>query len=197
MTMMCARQRVAFPYNTVDISQVYDPFDVRKLCVNFITWMEPTPYTTPLYIYKMGDGVFATFEEHKELERKLISPIYVLTKKPNAHTIFIDKKNWFNIVNGIPDFKFQEYMGRCDPNPDGKSLGDCVVGNATGLVKPLSLLKYLENVESNEKDGYTVPKLFQKTGIIFASIVLIVFLVALFAVVWLLFKNEKTGRYGD
>lgn len=190
MSLMCAMQKDFFPFNTSEITQMYDPFDIQEKCINFITWMEPTPYTTPLYIYKVNEGSFVTFEEHKDWEHELMSPIYVLTTEPTEKTIFPDKHNWFNKVNGVPDFKFTQYMGRCTPNPEGIELIQCIIKNATGLVKPLSLLDQLEKIQHKEA-VHTLPRLVQKRGLVFISVVLIIFLLSLFSVIWILTKTKK------
>ena len=186
MSLMCAKKVQAFPYNSVDVQQAYDPFHIEPDCVNFIVWMEPNPYTTPLFIYKTEQGVYSTFENlNHKLTRLQLSPIYVLTETPTPLSIRPDKR-WFKIVDGIPQFKFKNYQGRCIPDPDGVDLLECSIYHDINLIKPLSLLQYMKAIEG--KESPIVDTVVTKTNTFVILIVLVIFLLTLFLVVRMLLK---------
>jgi hypothetical protein len=191
LSLVCATQVDAFPYNTSDLKHQYDPFHVDNLCINFTTWLEPTPYTTPLHLYSNGTGVFPTFEEHKDLPRAETSVVYVLTNKPMKHTIFPGKKRWFKMVDGVPQFRFRSYQGRCIPDPDGVTLDKCTLVHDLNETKPMSLINYLQKLDAKDRKGMLIPSMFKKSGTWFSLLVFALFLITLLATIWILTKNEK------
>lgn len=160
MSLICAVQseQGEKQYSTTVIRNQYDPFKNDKKCVYFLAWTTPTPYTTPMYVYENGEVSF----ERKKKENDNVGQlkiVYVLTKHPKKGTIFVGKKNWFPIqANGIPDFKFSSYMGRCVPDPNGEDLKECTLRHDLNLVRPKSLLDVLnsdevDRVSVKEKKG--------------------------------------------
>lgn len=60
MSLFCAKQRDTFPWDTVSIQPVYDPYDINNECVYFTTYTKPVPWTTPLYVHVRGTFDFPT-----------------------------------------------------------------------------------------------------------------------------------------
>jgi len=162
MKLMCATNLTDFPYRTIIINQIYDPWDYldsHETCAeNFYVWLNPTPNTTPLYFYIHEKGLFITFDELKDRRKKANvepadSPIYVLTEKPYKTSVrvsSIGNNEWFKIKNDIPDFKFSIQNGYCIPNPKGEeTLNDCLKYIYTNQIKPKSLKEKL--LEKNNK----------------------------------------------
>jgi len=128
-----------------------------------LTWLEPVPYATPLYIYKDGNGIYPSFIKmnSKRFEELNFSPIYVLTKEPKKSTIRPegneDLHDYFLIESGVPQFRFEKYMGRCVPNPRGEKLEFCTLMNDLNLIRPQTLLDYLgDNARKTRKKYYNI-----------------------------------------
>jgi len=180
-SLFCAKQS---NYTTISINPVYDPFDIQDNCVRFITWMQPTPYTTPLYIYNNGSNYIISFDKQPPPNyiNINISPIYVLVDpNTNVERILPSYKpvtSDFNIIDGIPQYYFSGLDGNCVPDPQGYSLGKCVTLYNKKILSPelsnkrFTLLNYLQYRYGNK--GTTNP--FEKVSvyvIILLSIMLI------------------------
>jgi len=138
-----------FPYNSVSIVHEYDPFYSDTTSTFFGAWLNPTPYTTPLHIYKKGNGILLSFDHIPTEVQTSISPIYVLTEKPRKTTV-LPKSDWFQIgKDGAPKFLFQRYQGRCIPNPNGIWLDQCSLEQNILYEHSSSLLKYLDQKKSS------------------------------------------------
>ena len=203
MRLICALQsRTAERnYNTVDISTQYDPFDDQPNCVYFLTWTLPVPYTTPLYLYNSSNGVLPSFEKRDDLKKNSLDTLYVLTDEPMEHTIFVDKKKWFKKwKDGTPNFLFKSYMGRCVPEPDGVPLEQCTLTHNLNMIEPTSLLQNLQKMAKDNKSKFSrsVPRFFKKVGIPWVAIIFGIFLLALFVVLFTVFKNknDNNGKSG-
>jgi len=129
MSLFCIKSDNSYPYGINSFQQIYDPFNIDDNCLLFITWMEPVPYSIPLYIYKIGNIIYPSLKINSKLTEIDISPIYVLNEKK------------FEKWNKVPQFRFSNYMGRCIPDPtNGVSIQNCVKHNKN---KPQTLLEYL------------------------------------------------------
>jgi hypothetical protein len=199
MILMCAKQSntAEKSYNTSEILATYDPFHIQDDCVYFLTWTMPKPYTTPLYLYKSGNGIFPSFKKMPDLQPVDIPTIYVLTDKPSENTIFVhkDDNTWFKTwKDGSPDFRFSSYLGTCIPDPNGESLEKCTLKHDIGMIRPVSLLDYLKT-NSDTKTyansvGTAVPTFFRKTNTLLSSVILGLFLLSLAVVSYTLFKQK-------
>jgi len=191
--LLCARQNKTWPYNMTEISQAYDPFHLEPMCSYFITWTLPVPYTTPLYIFKKGNNVIPSFDNTPPgsgWEKGSISPLFVLTKEPRKTTV-LPKKGWFNIKDGVPQFKFTNYSGRCIPDPDGVTLEECTVKDNEKNIRPISLLDYLNKIKKiGEKKKKRIPKFFEKSHSLVVSIILVIFLSVLLGIIIYLFHKK-------
>jgi len=102
MRMFCAKKNTAYPYSTSDVEAVYDMFNIKKDCVYFLTYNQPTPNTEPLYFHKIGNNVFPSFDplppyKSNKWSQTEISPIYVMTPKTVGN--LYNKKVNFQCVN--------------------------------------------------------------------------------------------------
>lgn len=55
MSLFCAQKNSSYPWDTVSIRVVYDPYDVNNDCVYFIAYNKPVPWTKPLFVHTKGD----------------------------------------------------------------------------------------------------------------------------------------------
>ena len=62
MQLFCAERRKEWPFDTVSVNVVYDPFHTSPSCVYFITFTHPVPYIVPLYLHTLNDRVFPDFD---------------------------------------------------------------------------------------------------------------------------------------
>jgi hypothetical protein len=196
-SLLCAKASRETGHETLSIKTVYDPFHLDSSCVMFIAWVEPVPYTTPLYIYKHGETIFPSFsskppsEFHKEI---LISPIYVLTE-PGQNITYVpgltDTPKEFGYQNEQPQFLFSGYQGRCLPDPDGMPLGECAVLYIENILDPElsdsgkqpTLLNQLQLIADYNKEKENV---FKKIGTVPIVISLFVLLLSIVIVILLL-----------
>ena len=113
---------------TLSVKPMYDPFDITGNCTRFIAWVEPVPNSTKLYLYKNGGGILPSFSRREHLEELLT--LYVLTGpeiKGERVPGFLGIQENFPVVNGVPQFRFTGYQGRCLPDPNGIPLDECIV----------------------------------------------------------------------
>ena len=75
------------PYDTKKIIYAYDPFDIKKESVSFLTWTQPVSGTVPLYLHiTPGGHSYPSFqpnppEENTGWTLNKLSPLYVLVDK--------------------------------------------------------------------------------------------------------------------
>jgi hypothetical protein len=62
----------------IDVSMIYDEYNTSGNCLRFIAWLIPTPYTTPLYVKKTEQGVYASFND-SDYNGSLELTVFVLT----------------------------------------------------------------------------------------------------------------------
>lgn len=156
--LLCAKN-VPNENVTIDVVQIYNPFDYIDNCVRFTAWFDPVPYTIPLYISKNGNSLSISLENKniKNYENLYFSPIYVLVdprlqlNRTRGHKATI---NDFKIVDDQPQFLFSGYQGGCLPDPDGIPLGQCMVSfvkNVLGKSFEPTLITYLNQTENKIK----------------------------------------------
>lgn len=168
---------------TTGVNHIYDPFNYEEKYTRFIAWIQPVPHSTPLYIYKRGDDIVASFDHETPKGYSHELTVYVLTDPRDGHSTvegFTDKT--FHIVNDQPVFTFTNFRGRCLPHPEGNlSMQKCTVTATKNLLniqqEQPSLLTYLSEVKGKKK--FELPTWF-------ISVVIIVFLLS---VSFLLIKN--------
>lgn len=146
MVLFCATGNDSETFTTISLKTLYDPFNVDNNCTRFIAWIDPVPYTTPLYIFSYGSDYFISFNkeppspEYSQIE---LSPIHVLVDSSSF------RKN-----NGIPQFKFSNYHGRCIPDPNGSRLSQCIQSNKANYAEEPSLLNYLRSKNKKETNPF-------------------------------------------
>jgi hypothetical protein len=161
--LICAKSSQT---ETIDISVLYDPFNIDVYCTRFLAWLEVTPNSLPLYIYKSGDSLLIT-----------LSPTPPENYSP--HTI--------PVIYVIKDvFTFSNSYGRCVPDPESKlSIDECMVLYNKNILEQKD--KY-PDILSYIGDRYGT-----KSGI--SGVLTIFFLVGALCLGLLLFiKNEKSRR---
>lgn len=175
--LFCAKDSLSSDFSTISLEQIYDPFDIDQNCVRFIAWLSPVPYSTPLYIVKNGDSIFASFE--KQNNQVYFSPIYVLLdprlqgyERMKGHSK--EKKN-FEIVNGIPNFLFSNYQGKCVPDPSGIPFEKCLVKSILENKVQPTMLNHLKKLYGQNWD------------LLFILIVFVILVIGLI----LIFKMKK------
>ncbi len=164
MIVFTAENSLTVPKYTTEVRQERDP-NVVVLAdrVSFIAWPGAVPYTVPLYLHRLKDKVYPSFNPNhpdigpkKEWTQELISPIYVIPE-----TVTADGRNFPGYELG-----FRCYHGsRCilDPHAE-ESLLDCL--NGCAQVPPLENIfdyvrrAFLSKKVSGEHGGTTVKKFF-------------------------------------
>lgn len=192
--LICAKRNLSGEknYNTLSVVTNYDPFNINDECIYFLTWTLPTPYTTPLYVYKSGGGILVSFKK-RNLPTAFLSPLFVLTEKPKENTILPGPKKWFNkMKNGTPDFLFRNDNGRCIPEPGGISLEECTLQTNLQMQRPLSLLDILKKESLAEKQVsniYKIPNFFKKTNNFVITVVITILFITLGIVIYLIINK--------
>lgn len=140
--LFCAKDTADASFLTTNLEIQYDPYNYEENCVSFITWVEPVPHTTPLYIFKSGQRILPTFsrsevpQDYVELD---FSPIYVLMH-PNDkgyYRVHGESDKGFAVVDGEPQFRFYGEHRRCIPSPDGNmTLDQCMVLEGRNILQP-------------------------------------------------------------
>ena len=59
MALFCAERKHSFPWDTRTVRIVYDPYDINNRCVYFIAYIQPTPWTKPLFVHVQGSEEFS------------------------------------------------------------------------------------------------------------------------------------------
>lgn len=148
------------PYNIKDVKVLYDPFNIDepKNMIVVLTWVEPVPYTTPLYLFRGSQGVYVSWD--KEIPKGFtlmgLAPIYVLTKERKKTTVSATGKNDYFPPGIPPHFTFTLKDGRCLPDPKGEELTECILDTETNFIRPPSLLEKLGDVQKREEDKRVV-----------------------------------------
>jgi hypothetical protein len=157
------------PYNTKYVEHSYDPFNIQKNAVSFITWTHPVSGTVPLYLHvsPLGDS-YPSFDINPPDNDKtgwtlpVLSKLYVLVD-PLTHISKVDANGdlfpkWDVDIHGIPIFKFRNSNNICIPDINGTSIEDCILSNSK---QTTSLLKHLQSLKNYEgKKDYYLLKLF-------------------------------------
>lgn len=50
MRIFCAKKNKGFPYNTVYMNAMYEPYNIKEDCVYFTTYNQPVPLREANYI---------------------------------------------------------------------------------------------------------------------------------------------------
>lgn len=151
--LFCAKTSPNDPYSTISLDQYYDPFNIEEKCTSFIAWNDPAPYTTPLNVVSSGNNIYMYFGVYKkdypgpEYLPLAFSPIHVLVspKITGVDRIPFPKgvSGTFKVIDNRPEFLFApvSFSKRCLPNPNGTTLGKCLV-DTMNKYQP-SLLEYI------------------------------------------------------
>lgn len=175
-------------HETIDFDRVYDIFNPDHKGIKFLAWMAPVPYSSPLYITTQRSGTILTLNENS----KKIATNISLDRPDNASyaTVFVLFDNdadvrkilndgrKFKVVDGVPQFLFKGYQGRCIPDPDGMELDKCVVlYNKNVLVNkdPFHSLRNNIYMEQKNKRSRNIVYIIIGSIIIIAMIIIAVY----------------------
>lgn len=181
MAQMVVENDTNYPGNIKKIFHKYDPYKDYSNSLTILVWITPFPFTTPLYLYDLGNTVFPSFELHGSKKQVDFSPIYVLRDSPDEHTIWPNEtdRRWFkNTSTGI-DFRFVDNMGKCIPEPGGETLGQCLEELRKTKARPRSLLEYIQN-ENRRQIEHEKRKLQNPKFLIQVFLVILATLLGLF-----------------
>lgn len=136
-------------YRTVNVTQIYDPYNLDEGCVRFMAWLEPVPYATPIYVSKGKTGTLFGLGRSSEQQNSLDISLEKPSDDVDYFSLYVLLQKDF--PNG---FRFSNYQGRCLPDPNGKTLAECSVVHGKNLKDPYSqnnnptLLDYLGKTNS-------------------------------------------------
>lgn len=167
---------------TIDIEPIYDAFNIDEKCFRMMVWLDPVPHTTPIYVFKKGNSMHLSLTNDAPEGYKALyfSPMYVLIdpRQEAIRTKGHKNQNYkdFKIVDNQPEFLFSGYQGKCIPDPNGISLGECIVLNVKDIMNPNNkeptLINYLKTKYGNKIDT--------KTILLFSILILCLFLFLFF-----------------
>lgn len=200
-----------FPYNSTKLDYLYDPYNINKDGVAFMTWSQKVPHTVPLYIYDTGDSIYPSFTQNplgKNWKESVISPIFVLVDPKINYDIdsthVVDDVFTRDINNRI-DFRFSSKHygpGSCLPDPNGDSLTTCFLLTDEDLLRrdptpdvprPPTLLEHLQDILRTKERKLTF---FDTISPYLITIILIVFILSIISCVIILLKTpESTESY--
>lgn len=164
--LICVEQKSNFINN---IHTVYDPYDreIVEDCILFLAWLEAVPYTSPLYIYKSEESAIITLKPltviPKGFEMPYFSPVFVLIDSNDSPMRIEGQADWskdFPRVNGVQQFQFKGYQGRCIPFPGGTSIQECIDIESVSKTKDPTLLHFIDRVYNNKPPHSTVRRIF-------------------------------------
>lgn len=129
MILLCAEWNRGFPYNTIDIKHVIDPYDINQAltfnssCNFFYAYNRHIKGTTPLYLFKNDEGLFPTFEKDPP-EKDVLN--WWPADIPIIYVIVPENKLDYN---GIKNIKFDQKNGTCFPSKNGKynNINNCIL----------------------------------------------------------------------
>lgn len=207
MKIFCAKRSMGFPYDTKDVSLMYDIYNIKDDCVYFTTFNQPSPNTVPLYFHKIGNSVFPSFDKHPPSsnpgwKQTQISPVFVMTADTVGDITDQDHKGIkFNCNNGLclPWTKEIPNVFDTDPNSNFLDLPECVLYcneliESEGAGEPQDLLEIITSKETRKP---VVSRFFQKLPPWVIAAAISIFIVVLFIIVYTAVqkKNEIGRRY--
>lgn len=196
MIMIEMKMNREFPYNTISIRKINDPYKLDDDSIYMMVWGTSVPNTIPLYFYENKkeeenkDIIHITFRESPPAEKwseHYLSPIYVLSS---------DLKDFKSGDEGNK-YLFKNYHGRCIPSSDGISLQECIVktdlivNSPLEGIRPSTLLEHIrhENIEGEKVDKVGAKYFFRKMKPFYMGLVLLVFSLSLIISVLVLYKS--------
>jgi hypothetical protein len=151
---------------TIDVSPIYDIFNIDQKCYRMMVWLDPVPYTTSIYLSKKNNSMHISLSKDipAGYEPLYFSPMYVLIdpRQEAIRTKGHKGQNYkdFKIVDNQPNFLFSGYQGKCIPDPNGISLGECIVKYVKDIFDPNNkeptLINYLNSKYGNKLDTKTI-----------------------------------------
>jgi hypothetical protein len=184
---------------TDSINHVYDPFNVKKNAVSFITWTQPVPSTVPLYLHITPEKTsYPSFNKNPPVNsggwtENKISPLYVLVN-PVTHKTNVDANLrpfplWKIDENNRPIFKFKSSSNRCIPDINGTSLQECILltGKYDGQT---DILKSIEENKNNIDNKQSIQNLFMNQNPYIIAIITFSSILSLILCIMILINNH-------
>jgi hypothetical protein len=202
MRIFCAKKNRSYPYNTKDVTAVYDPYNIKDDCVYFTTYNQPVPNTEQLYFHTIGDTVFPSFDQQPPFDdpqrsQTHISPIFVMTpstvgNNPNNIKFKCINRKCLPWVKNIPN------VYDIDQNDDLLSIDDCVLFCSELVLskskgRPFDLIQTI--VAGSERKP-VVSRFFKKLPPWVIGMSISVFVILLFTIVYTLIKNKNENGGG-
>ena len=169
MKLYCAEFSDSAPIRTTDVKISYDLFNFKDNCTYFTTYNRPVPNTVALYLHKLGNNVFPSFDNAPPTNGNWtqcdISPIFVIVNSTGKD--FDPNQMKFHCVNGacIP-WVDKPLVSYTESTSKPLSLTDCVItcnelqitndipNTITGIVKNMSSKN--PPIEKNDNIGMII-----------------------------------------
>lgn len=134
---------------TVDLFTVYDPYaDLDG--IRFLAWLEATPCTSPLYVWRKGQKLKITFNENEPDKGYILDEYIPIIFVLAPSTVKGERVGNCNLGD---KFTFSISDRRCIPDPKSdQTLGQCMVKINEKLFQANDLLGYLEKKYNNENN---------------------------------------------
>lgn len=143
-----------------NLIEITDQFNVKNNCTYFIAYQNIIPNTVPLYLHRLGQIVYPSFDKNPPTNNKLWnihhpSPIYVMTKESLKNTPPDDVK--FKCINStcIPWVDDIPDIYDVDNTSDLLSLSNCVLycNELSDTTSQGKLSSLLESIQSSKEKG--------------------------------------------
>lgn len=194
MILLCARWRRGFPWQTFEISNARDPFNLQQdlfsECLYFYAYSSPAKNTVPLYFFKSGffvnktDVLLPTFDNNKDnlpqpgkhngsiidWEPASIPVVYVIgTKKTST--------NCNSCLQDMNHTLFSNINNTCVPDPNGEyeTIGKCIISTSN---KP-KRFNLLESVKEDSRGDIGIHNFFKSFPLYSISIIICLFVLSL------------------
>jgi hypothetical protein len=130
---------------TTEIKLVYDPFNVDIKCNRFLVWLEKTPCTIPLYIFRKDSDIYVSTENKKPSNDYVYNevPVIYVIPDPELDLKLFNCEGNFSKKGSDILVKFTDHYGKCIPEPKGEStLGECMVAYNKNILRKEHVNKY-------------------------------------------------------
>jgi len=200
MKLFCIEVVNGFPYDSKNLKTIYDPFHNEKICEDFITYNQPVPNTERLYIHKIANHIFPSFNKDPPTKNSNwtqtdISPIFVMTERTVGNIFEKGKSIKFKCnngrclpwVNNIPDM-----YGSYDDNL--LPLDECVLYcNELRIVdgsevEPTSLI---DSINNNKVSKLSIKDVFKNVPGPVVGLLIFLFIILLFYIIYM-FLNVRS-----
>lgn len=145
---------------TVSLEIVYDPFNLTEKTNRFISWIEPTPYCIPIFVFKSNTENLFYFSLDNTC--------------PNGYNVNTDIKTIYALPSDT--YSFENYNERCIPSSknNGMTLKKCLLNSK--IYGDTSILNYIS-------------KKTNTTSVSFNIILVVIFIIILFLIIFFIMNK--------